>query len=85
MASSNIAENITAFKQKDRTQKTWTGGSNTFTVTDPHVKASSQVWFHHNSAFAGNWYVSSITEGTSFVITSTNAETTNPTFYYTLY
>ncbi|GAC1413783.1 MAG: hypothetical protein NVSMB66_6270 [Candidatus Doudnabacteria bacterium] len=84
MASSNLAENITALKQMSRSLQTWTAGGATFTVTDQHVKANSLIIFFPQATQAGWWRVSSITDGTSFTITSTSAEVGNPTFYYVI-
>lgn len=76
--------------------RTWTTTGNTDTVTDEAVQAGSIIQIMNTSAYAGRWYVSTVTPTTfstnaitgvitetagSFVITSSNSETQTTTTY----
>lgn len=69
---------------KYRTVKTgtWSAVGLTKTVTDEDVRENSVIVIHNTSARNGRWYISTITAGTSFVITSSDIEDGSPTFRY---
>lgn len=74
------ASTLNPFKNKTVNTKVWTTSGNTDVVTDEYCYPNSIIEIQNTSAFNGNWYISSQTEGT-FTITSTNGETATITTY----
>ena len=80
MTQLDLAAYEPALRYGDRTSVTWATNGNTNTVTNSKITASSHPIILHTSAYAGRWHIT-VSDG-SFLITSSDSETTSVTFNY---
>jgi hypothetical protein len=62
-------------------KRAWAVTGNTDVVADAAVSANTVILIMPTSASAGRWYISSITPGTGFTVTSSSSETQTTTTY----
>lgn len=78
--SKDLAEFLPVLKYNDRSIQTWAANGNSHTVTNSNIKANSIIVIHHIGIPAGRWKV--VCSAGSFLITSSDSESTSLTFRY---